>query len=53
MTFGESKGFMKGVSSDDAEARRVFDAALEAGIRHTTPPTSIARAAARISSGSG
>ena len=32
MTFGESKGFMKGVSSDDAEARRVFDAALEAGI---------------------
>src|SRR3954462_4449817 len=32
MTFGEAKGFMKGVHSDDAEARRVFDAALEAGI---------------------
>ena len=27
MTFGEAKGFMKGVHSDDAEARRVFDAA--------------------------
>ena len=32
MTFGESQGFMKGVVSDDAEARRVLDAALEAGI---------------------
>jgi aryl-alcohol dehydrogenase-like predicted oxidoreductase len=32
MTFGESQGFMKGVASDDAEARRVLDAALEAGI---------------------
>jgi len=32
MTFGETKGFMKGVNSDDAEARRVFDAALDAGI---------------------
>ena len=33
MTFGETtKGFMKGVHSDDAEARRVFDAALDAGI---------------------
>jgi aryl-alcohol dehydrogenase-like predicted oxidoreductase len=32
MTFGEAKGFMKGVHSDDAEARRVFDAALEAGV---------------------
>ena len=32
MTFGEAKGFMKGVHSDDAEARRVFDAALAAGI---------------------
>src|SRR3954452_1940635 len=32
MTFGEAKGFMKGVHSDDAEARRVFDAALDAGI---------------------
>jgi aryl-alcohol dehydrogenase-like predicted oxidoreductase len=32
MTFGEAKGFMKGVHSDDAEAHRVFDAALDAGI---------------------
>jgi aryl-alcohol dehydrogenase-like predicted oxidoreductase len=32
MTFGEAAGFMKGVSSDEAEARRVFDAALDAGI---------------------
>ncbi|HEY5676694.1 MAG TPA: aldo/keto reductase [Myxococcales bacterium] len=32
MTFGEARGFMKGVHSDDAEARRVFDAALAAGI---------------------
>jgi aryl-alcohol dehydrogenase-like predicted oxidoreductase len=32
MTFGEAKGFMKGVHSDDAEARRVFDAALAAGL---------------------
>src|SRR5918911_1348545 len=32
MTFGESQGFMKGVVSDDAEARRVLDAALDAGI---------------------
>ncbi len=32
MTFGEAKGFMKGVHSDDTEARRVFDAALDAGI---------------------
>jgi aryl-alcohol dehydrogenase-like predicted oxidoreductase len=32
MTFGESQGFMKGVTSDDAEARRVLDRALEAGI---------------------
>jgi aryl-alcohol dehydrogenase-like predicted oxidoreductase len=32
MTFGESKGFMKGVTSEDAEARRVFDRALDAGI---------------------
>ena len=32
MTFGEARGFMKGVHSDDAEARRVFDAALEAGL---------------------
>ncbi len=32
MTFGEAKGFMKGVHADDAEARRVFDAALGAGL---------------------
>src|SRR5258708_9687829 len=32
MTFGEAQGFMKGVHSDDAEARRVFDAALAAGL---------------------
>ena len=32
MTFGEAQGFMKGVASDDAEARRVLDAALDAGI---------------------
>ncbi|MCA1828335.1 MAG: aldo/keto reductase [Myxococcales bacterium] len=32
MTFGEAKGFMKGVHSDDGEARRVFDAALDAGV---------------------
>jgi len=32
MTFGESQGFMKGVTSDDAQARRVLDAALDAGI---------------------
>src|SRR5439155_3515779 len=32
MTFGEARGFMKGVHSDDAESRRVFDAALDAGI---------------------
>src|SRR5438552_2510290 len=32
MTFGEAQGFMKGVGSDDAEARRVLDAALDAGL---------------------
>lgn len=32
MTFGEAKGFMKGVHSEDAEARRVFDAAVAAGL---------------------
>lgn len=32
MTFGESKAFMKGVTSPDDEARRVLDRALEAGI---------------------
>jgi aryl-alcohol dehydrogenase-like predicted oxidoreductase len=32
MTFGESSTFMKGVTSDDAEARRVFDRALERGV---------------------
>src|ERR1700737_2143657 len=31
MTMGESQGFMKGVVSDDAEARRVLDAAPDAG----------------------
>lgn len=32
MTFGESETFMKGVTSSDDEARRIFDAALDAGI---------------------
>src|SRR5579862_5582549 len=32
MTFGESQTFMKGVTSPDDEARRVFDRAVEAGI---------------------
>lgn len=32
MTFGEGPGFMKGVASTDDEARRVFDAALAAGM---------------------
>lgn len=32
MTFGESQGFMKGVTSPDEEARRVLDRALEHGI---------------------
>jgi aryl-alcohol dehydrogenase-like predicted oxidoreductase len=32
MTFGESRTFMKGVTSSDDEARRVLDAAIEAGI---------------------
>jgi aryl-alcohol dehydrogenase-like predicted oxidoreductase len=32
MTFGESEGFMKGVTSSDDEARRVLDRALDAGI---------------------
>jgi aryl-alcohol dehydrogenase-like predicted oxidoreductase len=32
MTFGESRTFMKGVTSPDDEARRVLDAALDAGI---------------------
>jgi len=32
MTFGEAQGFMKGVHADDAEARRVLDTALDAGI---------------------
>jgi aryl-alcohol dehydrogenase-like predicted oxidoreductase len=32
MTFGETEGFMKGVSSSEAEARRVLDASLDAGI---------------------
>lgn len=32
MTFGESTTFMKGVTSSDEEARRVFDRAVERGI---------------------
>lgn len=32
MTLGESEGFMKGVTSTEAEARRVLDRALDAGI---------------------
>jgi aryl-alcohol dehydrogenase-like predicted oxidoreductase len=32
MTFGESKTFMKGVTSSDEAARRVFDRAVDAGI---------------------
>lgn len=32
MTFGESQTFMKGVTSPDDEARRVFDRAIDAGI---------------------
>jgi aryl-alcohol dehydrogenase-like predicted oxidoreductase len=32
MTFGTSSTFMKGVTSPDEEARRVFDASLDAGI---------------------
>ena len=32
MTFGESKTFMKGVTSSDDEARRVFDRAIERGV---------------------
>src|SRR5579871_2969412 len=32
MTFGESQTFMKGVTSSDDEARRVFDAAVDHGI---------------------
>jgi aryl-alcohol dehydrogenase-like predicted oxidoreductase len=32
MTFGESQTFMKGVTSSDDEARRVFDRAVDAGM---------------------
>lgn len=32
MTFGESKTFMKGVTSSDDEAKRVFDRAIEQGV---------------------
>ncbi len=32
MTFGDGGVFMKGVSSPDDEARRVFDAAIDAGV---------------------
>src|SRR5580692_3149486 len=31
-TFGESQTFMKGVTSSDDEARRVFDRAIDAGV---------------------
>lgn len=32
MTFGDSKTFMKGVTSSDDEAKRVFDRAIERGV---------------------
>lgn len=32
MTFGESRTFMRGVTSPDDEARRVFDRAIDAGV---------------------
>ncbi len=32
MTFGESETFMKGVTSPEEEARRVFDRAIDAGV---------------------
>ena len=32
MTFGDSTGFMKGVTSPDAEARKVLDRSIDAGI---------------------
>src|SRR6478672_10566158 len=32
MTFGESSTFMKGVTSSDDEAKRVFDRAIERGV---------------------
>lgn len=32
MTFGNKPGFMEGVTSDDAEGRRVLDRALDAGV---------------------
>jgi aryl-alcohol dehydrogenase-like predicted oxidoreductase len=32
MTFGESKTFMRGATSSDDEARRVFDRAVDAGV---------------------
>jgi aryl-alcohol dehydrogenase-like predicted oxidoreductase len=32
MTFGESKTFMKGVTSSDDDARRIFDKAIESGM---------------------
>jgi aryl-alcohol dehydrogenase-like predicted oxidoreductase len=32
MTFGESKTFMKGVSSSDEEARKVFDISIDRGV---------------------
>jgi|SRR5580658_11186192 aryl-alcohol dehydrogenase-like predicted oxidoreductase len=32
MTFGDSETFMKGVTSSDDEARRIFDRAIDAGV---------------------
>src|ERR1700745_2423196 len=32
MTFGESKTFMKGVTSSDDEGKRAFDRAIERGV---------------------
>jgi aryl-alcohol dehydrogenase-like predicted oxidoreductase len=39
MLFGTSQRLMKGVTSSDEEARRIFDRALEAGInlKHLCP----------------
>jgi aryl-alcohol dehydrogenase-like predicted oxidoreductase len=32
MTFGDSTGFMKGVTATDAQARRILDASIDAGV---------------------
>jgi aryl-alcohol dehydrogenase-like predicted oxidoreductase len=47
MTFGASQTLMKGVTSSDEEARRVFDRALEAGSTSLIPPTSTMKGAAK------